>query len=75
MAPARSRKKSSKPFFAGLISGINGYGDLRKLVLDPSYAPHAAVVLLLLGKLTSTLHIYYNNNYTSYMLYLKKTSD
>ena len=50
--PGRSRKKSAKPFFAGLISGVNSYGDLKKLFLDPDYSHLAAGVLLFLGKHT-----------------------
>ena len=52
--PGRSRKKPAKPFFAGFISGVNSYGDLKKLALDPEYAHLAAAVLLVLG--THVLH-------------------
>ncbi|XP_023322007.1 lethal(2)neighbour of tid protein [Eurytemora carolleeae] len=47
-APGRSRKKSAKPFFAGLISGVNSYSDLKKLFLDPEYAYLAAGVLIII---------------------------
>ena len=47
--PGRSRKKSAKPFFAGLISGVNSYNDVKKLFMDPEYAHLAAGVLLVLG--------------------------
>ena len=49
--PGRSRKKSAKPFFAGLISGVNSYSDLKKLFLDPEYAHLAAGVLLIIGNI------------------------
>jgi len=46
--PGRHKKKTAKPFFAGLVEGINSYGDLRKLVLDPDYSYLAAAALLVL---------------------------